>query len=111
MRQNLILDSDLYLPHVEVTPVCLLGPSNWHKPYFLPTKSDAHTVAFRAWLRKYSGGQLDRGTEFSMALLPTPPREQLMDRYWSHVVKCSRCSVHTKVSMCLRWCCRSSQLL
>ncbi|RVX12806.1 hypothetical protein CK203_009823 [Vitis vinifera] len=42
---------------------------------------DAHIVAFRAWLRKYSGGQLDWGTEFSMALLPTPPREQLMDRY------------------------------
>nr|CAN64045.1 hypothetical protein VITISV_040536 [Vitis vinifera] len=74
-----------------------LGPSNWHKPCFLPTKSDAHIVAFRAWLRKYSGGQLDRGTEFNRALLPTPPREQLMDRYWSHVVKCSRCSVHTKI--------------
>ena len=56
------------------------GPSNWHKACFVPTKSDAHIVAFRAWLRKYSGGQLDWGTNFSSALPPTPPREQLMER-------------------------------
>ena len=57
-----------------------VGPPNWHKACFVPTKSDAHIVAFRGWLRKYSGGQLDWGAEFSKALPPTPSREQLMDR-------------------------------
>lgn len=96
MSQNLILDSDLYLLHLEERKIMKAGPSNWHKACFVPTKSDAHIVAFRAWLRKYSGGQLDWGTNFSSALPPTPPKEQLMDRYWSHVVNCSSCSVAYK---------------
>ncbi|RVW48757.1 Protochlorophyllide-dependent translocon component 52, chloroplastic [Vitis vinifera] len=103
----------------QVTPVCLycyflprslrLGPSNWHKPCFFQQSQMPHIVAFRAWLRKYSGGQLDRGTEFNRALFQLLPREQLMDRYdlnfryWSHVVKCSRCSVHTKWLQGLHW--------
>nr|GFD37198.1 protochlorophyllide-dependent translocon component 52, chloroplastic [Tanacetum cinerariifolium] len=30
------------------------------------------------------------------SLPPTPPREQLMDRYWTHVVNCSSCSAAYK---------------
>lgn len=39
-------------------------------------------VSFRRWLNKYSGGQVDWGTKFSGELPPTPPREQLMDRWF-----------------------------
>ncbi|CBI16516.3 unnamed protein product, partial [Vitis vinifera] len=56
MRQNLILDSAIYLPHVEEYKLMKAGLSNWQKACFMPTKSDAHIIAFRAWLRKHSAG-------------------------------------------------------
>ncbi|XP_021771928.1 protochlorophyllide-dependent translocon component 52, chloroplastic-like [Chenopodium quinoa] len=90
--QNLILDSDLYLLHVEEHKIMEIGPTNWQKACFVPTKSDALVVAFRKWLKKYSGGQVDWRLKFDGSLPPTPPREQLMDRYWTHVVNCTSCS-------------------
>ncbi|KAL9661877.1 hypothetical protein QQ045_026705 [Rhodiola kirilowii] len=91
--QNLILDSDLYLLHVEEHKIMEAGASNWQKACFVPTKSDANVIAFRKWLRKYAGGQIHWGSKFGeSALPPTPPREQLLDRYRSHVVNCSSCS-------------------
>ncbi|KAF8403963.1 hypothetical protein HHK36_012071 [Tetracentron sinense] len=94
--QNLILDSDLYLLHLEERKIHDVGPPNWQKDCFVPTKSDGLVVGFRKWLRKYAGGQIDWGTKFSGTLPPTPPKQQLMDRYWSHVVNCSSCSVALK---------------
>lgn len=57
-----------------------VGPSNWQRAFFVPTKSDANVIAFRKWLNKYSGGQLNWGEKFSQTLPPTPPKDQLMDR-------------------------------
>lgn len=94
--QNLILDSDLYLLHVEERKIMEVGSSNWQKACYVPTKSDALVVAFRRWLNKYARGQIDWGTKFSGALPPTPPKEQLLDRYWSHVVNCRSCSAAHK---------------
>lgn len=94
--QNLILDSDLYLLHVEERKIMEVGISNWQKACFVPTKSDALVVGFRKWLNKYAGGQVDWRGKFSGALPATPPREQLMDRYWSHVVNCHSCNVAYK---------------
>ncbi|GAB4856130.1 hypothetical protein Ancab_024770 [Ancistrocladus abbreviatus] len=95
--QNLILDSDLYLLHVEERKIMQTGPSNWQKACFVPTKSDALVVAFRRWLKKYSGGRVDWGMKFDDGSLPPmPPREQLLDRYWSHVVNCTTCSAAYK---------------
>ncbi|CAK7339111.1 unnamed protein product [Dovyalis caffra] len=96
LKQNRILDSDLYLLHIQERKMIDVGPSNWQKAYFVPTKSDAQVVAFRKWLQKYSGGQINWGGKFSGALPPTPPKEQLMDRYWSHVVNCRSCSLAYK---------------
>ncbi|XP_022147615.1 protochlorophyllide-dependent translocon component 52, chloroplastic-like [Momordica charantia] len=94
--QNLILDSDLYLLHVEERKILDIGPLNWQKACFVPTKSDAIVVAFRRWLNKYSDGHVDWRGKFSGSLPPSPPKEQLMDRYWSHVVNCSSCRVACK---------------
>ena len=47
----------------------------------MPTKSDALVIGYRTWLRKYAGGQVDWRGKYSGALPPTPPREQLLDRY------------------------------
>ncbi|KAL5720544.1 Protochlorophyllide-dependent translocon component 52 [Ranunculus cassubicifolius] len=94
--QNLILDSDLYLLHLEEHKIVEAGPMNWQKACFVPTKADALVVAFRKWLRKYSDGQVNWGTKFNGTLPPTTPKEQLMDRYRSHVLNCSSCRVAVK---------------
>lgn len=61
-----------------------VGPSNWQKACFVPTKADALVVGFRKWLKRYAGGQIDWQTKFGQAALPpTPPKEQLLDRYLS----------------------------
>ncbi|KAK9999797.1 hypothetical protein SO802_019400 [Lithocarpus litseifolius] len=94
--QNLILDSDLYLLHIEERKIMDVGNANWHKACFVPTKSDALVIGFRKWLNKYAGGQVDWRGKYSGALPPTPPKEQLMDRYWSHVVNCRSCNIAYK---------------
>ncbi|XP_027158550.1 protochlorophyllide-dependent translocon component 52, chloroplastic-like [Coffea eugenioides] len=96
LNQNLVLDSDLYLLHVEERKIKEFGSLNWHKACFVPTKADALVVGFRRWLNKYSNGQIDWGTKYTGSLPPTPPREQLMDRYWSHTVSCSSCNLAYK---------------
>lgn len=50
----------------------------------MPTKSDALVVGFRRWLKKYAGNEVNWGPKFRdglPTLPPTPPREQLLDRY------------------------------
>ncbi|KAH0459527.1 hypothetical protein IEQ34_012341 [Dendrobium chrysotoxum] len=95
--QNLILDSDMHLLHVEERIIAEIGPSNWEKTCFVPTKSDVMVTAFRRWFKKYSNCQVDWAKKSVGYLPPTPPREQLLDRYWSHVVQCSSCSLALKV--------------
>ncbi|CAN1283717.1 Protochlorophyllide-dependent translocon component 52, chloroplastic [Linum perenne] len=69
-----------------------IGTANWHKSCFVPTKADALVVGFRRWLNKYAGGGVDWRGKYSDDLPPTAPKEQLMDRYSSHVVNCSSCN-------------------
>ncbi|KAL4308455.1 hypothetical protein GQ457_01G048660 [Hibiscus cannabinus] len=94
--QNLILDSDLYLLHVEERKIMEIGVINWQKACFVPTKSDALVVGFRRWFNKYAGSEVDWKGKFTGALPPSPPREQLMDRYWTHVVNCKSCKTAYK---------------
>ncbi|KAJ0703205.1 putative pheophorbide a oxygenase [Helianthus annuus] len=83
IRQNLVIDSDLYLLHIEEKKLMEAGFSNRQKVCFVTTKSDAKVVAFRKWLKKYSGGRIDWGNEFNVSLLPTLSREQLTDRLFA----------------------------
>ncbi|CAI0557942.1 unnamed protein product [Linum tenue] len=69
-----------------------IGSKNWQRACFLPCKSDALVVGYRRWFNKYADGEVDWRGRFSGDLPPTPPREQLMDRYWTHVVNCRSCS-------------------
>ncbi|KAF3784485.1 hypothetical protein EJ110_NYTH27313 [Nymphaea thermarum] len=64
---------------------------------------DAIVVAFRKWLRKYSNGQIEWDTKFGRPP-PTLPREQLMDRYYSHVVNCSSCRAAVTALKALEFC-------
>ncbi|XVE70330.1 hypothetical protein DITRI_Ditri10aG0064000 [Diplodiscus trichospermus] len=94
--QNLIIDSDLYILHVEERKIMDIGANNWQTVCFVPTKSDAFVVGFRTWLNKFAGSKIDWRGKFSGALPPSPPRQQLMDRYWSHVAKCKSCNTAYK---------------
>ncbi|XP_004307126.1 PREDICTED: protochlorophyllide-dependent translocon component 52, chloroplastic-like [Fragaria vesca subsp. vesca] len=93
---NLLLDSDINLLHLEERRIRDAGITQWQKACFVPTKSDAAVVGFRKWLYKYAGGQVDWRGKFTGALPPTPPNEQLMDRYRSHVMNCSSCNAAHK---------------
>lgn len=76
----LVMVLDL-LATIQERKIMAVGPSNWQKVCFVPTKSDANVVAFRKWLNKYSGGQINWGDKFKFDLgLPPIPKEQLMDR-------------------------------
>nr|XP_011469383.1 PREDICTED: protochlorophyllide-dependent translocon component 52, chloroplastic-like isoform X2 [Fragaria vesca subsp. vesca] len=78
---NLVVDSDLYLLHLEEQRIMDAGITRWQKACFLPTKSDAVVIGFRKWLNQYAGGQVDwRGKFTGGALPPTVPKEQLLDR-------------------------------
>ncbi|CAI0557935.1 unnamed protein product [Linum tenue] len=92
VANNLVLDSDLYLLHIEERKIKEIGSKNWQRACFLPCKSDALVVGYRRWFNKYADGEVDWRGRFSGDLPPTPPREQLMDRYWTHVVNCRSCS-------------------
>ncbi|XP_010519655.1 PREDICTED: protochlorophyllide-dependent translocon component 52, chloroplastic-like isoform X2 [Tarenaya hassleriana] len=97
ITQNKILDSDLNILHVQERKILERGPENWQRECFVPTKSDALVVAFRRWFNKYGGSEVDWRGRFDPSLLPpTPPREQLFDRYWSHVVNCRSCNTAYK---------------
>lgn len=91
IQQNLFLDSDLYFLHLEERKLQNYGKTNWEKACYVPTAADAFVVAFRKWLKRYANNGVDWGKSFDGSLPPSPPKEQLMDRYRSHVVKCRSC--------------------
>lgn len=91
IQQNLFIDSDLYILHLQERKLQNYGKGNWEKAFYVPTSTDATVVAFRKWLKRYANNGVDWGKRFDGSLPPSPPKEQLMDRYWSHVVKCRSC--------------------
>eukprot|EP01018_Ginkgo_biloba_P018176 Gb_36694 [translate_table: standard] len=97
IQQNLFIDSDLYILHLEEHRLQENDQIIWEKACYVPTTSDVFVVAFRKWLKQYAGGAPSWGKKFSGSLPPSPPKEQLMDRYWSHVVKCHSCKGALKV--------------
>ncbi|KAL5832377.1 hypothetical protein ACOSQ4_017731 [Xanthoceras sorbifolium] len=78
MKLNLLVDSDLYLLHIEERKIMEVGAANWQKACFVPTRLDALVVGFRRWLNKYAGCQFNWGGKFNGTdLPPTQPKEQV----------------------------------
>ncbi|XP_040378816.1 protochlorophyllide-dependent translocon component 52, chloroplastic-like [Oryza brachyantha] len=96
MVSNTVLDSDLYLLHVEERNFAAAGLDNWHKACYVPTSSDNMILTFRNWFRKYCKHQVGCATPMVDQLPPTPAKDQLMERYWSHVMQCTSCSAALK---------------
>ncbi|KAL6638081.1 hypothetical protein ACP70R_025653 [Stipagrostis hirtigluma subsp. patula] len=99
--QNRILDSDIYLLHVEERKFAAAGLDNWQKACYVPTSSDGMIIAFRNWFRKYCKNQVGWATPQVDQLPPTPTKDQLLERYWSHVVQCTSCSAALKAMRAL----------
>uniref|UniRef100_A0A0D9W0D3 Pheophorbide a oxygenase domain-containing protein n=1 Tax=Leersia perrieri TaxID=77586 RepID=A0A0D9W0D3_9ORYZ len=93
---NAVLDSDLYLLHIEERKFAVAGLDNWHKACYVPTSSDNMTITFRNWFRKYCEHQIGWATPVVNQLPPTPSKDQLMERYWSHVMQCTSCTAALK---------------
>ncbi|KAH9328154.1 hypothetical protein KI387_000262, partial [Taxus chinensis] len=80
IQENLFLDSDLYLLHLEEHKLQEYGQRNWEKACYVPAKADLFVVAFRKWLKQYASSGFPWGEKhFNGSLPPTPPKAQLMD--------------------------------
>ncbi|RLN42497.1 protochlorophyllide-dependent translocon component 52, chloroplastic-like [Panicum miliaceum] len=101
VRQNRVLDSDAYILHVEERKFAASGLDNWHNDCFVPASSDTMVVAFRNWFRKYCKNRVGWATPQPDQLPPTPNRDTLLERYWSHVVQCTSCSAALKAMRAL----------
>ncbi|RLN39388.1 hypothetical protein C2845_PM01G22950 [Panicum miliaceum] len=66
-------------------------------------------VAFRNWFRKYCKHQVGWGTPQVDQLPPSPTKDKLLERYWSHVVQCTSCIVALKAMKALEVSLRSLQ--
>lgn len=85
--QNTVLEDDqIFLHHQERYLEAEGGSYNFAKAFYLPTKADRFVSELRKWVNKYSADPFAGET-----LPPALPREQLLDRYNSHTVKCSSC--------------------
>ncbi|CAL4944970.1 unnamed protein product [Urochloa decumbens] len=101
MVTNRVLDSDVYLLHFEERNYAGAGLDNWQKACYVPTSSDSMIVAFRIWFKKYCRNQVGWATPQIDQLPPTPTKDKLLERYWSHVVQCTSCSAALKAMRAL----------
>ncbi|HEY9727333.1 MAG TPA: Rieske 2Fe-2S domain-containing protein [Chroococcales cyanobacterium] len=86
--QNSVLEDDqIFLHYQERYLEASGGSSNFAKAFYLPTKADRFIVELRSWVNNYSADPFPEAT-----LPPRQSRKQLLDRYYSHTVKCSSCS-------------------
>ena len=87
LGQNTVLEDDqIFLHHQERYLEAAGGSANFAKAFYLPTKADRFVSQLRKWVNQYSADPFPGET-----LPPALPREKLMDRYYSHTVKCASC--------------------
>jgi phenylpropionate dioxygenase-like ring-hydroxylating dioxygenase large terminal subunit len=85
--QNAILEDDQIFLHLQERYLAEAGgTSNFNKAFYLPTKADLFVFEFRQWIDRYNADP------FPNEPLPrTLTKEELLERYRSHVQKCSSC--------------------
>ena len=86
--QNAVLEDDqIFLHHQERYLEEKGGSENFTKAFYLPTKADHFVFELRQWVNQYNANP------FSEQTLPPPlSKEALLDRYYSHTIKCASCS-------------------
>jgi phenylpropionate dioxygenase-like ring-hydroxylating dioxygenase large terminal subunit len=85
--QNAVLEDDqIFLYFQERYLEAAGGSSRFAKAFYLPTKADRFVMELRQWVNQYDA------EPFPGSILPPPaPREQLLERYYSHTRKCASC--------------------
>lgn len=63
--------------------------NKWAQSYLLPTLSDSPVISYRRWLAK--AGPIDWAPGTNLNLGEPQSREELMERYLTHVEHCSLC--------------------
>lgn len=87
LNQNSILEDDqIFLHYQERYLEALGGSENFTKACYLPTKSDNFVNSLRQWVNQYHAEPFSNQS-FSPAL----NQKQLLERYYSHTVKCGSC--------------------
>jgi phenylpropionate dioxygenase-like ring-hydroxylating dioxygenase large terminal subunit len=89
INQNAILEDDqIFLHHQERYLEEKGGSVNFAKAFYLPTKADRFVSELRRWENQYNADPFPQTT-----LPPTLMREKLLERYYSHTLKCGSCRV------------------
>lgn len=87
LGQNGVLEDDQIFLHYQERYLQAKGGSpNFAKAFYLPTKADCFVFELRQWVNNYNAEPFP-GEAFSPAI----PREQLLERYYSHTTKCASC--------------------
>ncbi|TXG65823.1 hypothetical protein EZV62_007098 [Acer yangbiense] len=93
---NLVVDSDLYLLHIEERKIMEVGAANWQKECFVPTRSDALVVC---WWSNQLGWKIQSNVSSTNTTKRTAHGQVTLVQtqnevswYWSHVVNCKSCS-------------------
>ena len=88
LGQNTVLEDDqIFLHYQERYLESVGGSANFGKGFYLPTAADRFVVELRKWVNQYSADPFPDST-----LPPRMSREKLLERYYSHTIKCASCS-------------------
>jgi phenylpropionate dioxygenase-like ring-hydroxylating dioxygenase large terminal subunit len=87
LGQNGVLEDDQIFLHYQERYLQAKGGSpNFAKAFYLPTKADSFVFELHQWVNNYNAEPFP-GEPFSPAI----PKEQLLERYYSHTTKCASC--------------------
>jgi len=87
--QNAVLEDDqIFLYYQERYLEEAGGSANFAKTFYLSTKADRFVSQLRKWVNQYNAEPFPGVTLPSTRLT----REKLLERYYSHTVKCASCS-------------------
>jgi phenylpropionate dioxygenase-like ring-hydroxylating dioxygenase large terminal subunit len=85
--QNRVLEDDqIFLHYQERYLEAKGGSANFAKAFYLPTRADCFISALRKWINEYEANPFP-----GEPLPPSLPTVALLDRYYSHTLKCASC--------------------
>jgi phenylpropionate dioxygenase-like ring-hydroxylating dioxygenase large terminal subunit len=88
LGQNGVLEDDQIFLHYQERYLQAKGGSpNFAKAFYLPTKADSFVFELHQWVNNYNAEPFP-GEAFS----PAVAKEYLLERYYSHTIKCASCS-------------------
>lgn len=85
--QNSVLEDDQIFLHKQERYLEAAGGSGcFAQAFYLPTQADAFVAELRKWVNDYQADPFE-----GEALPPALPPDKLLDRYYSHTIKCASC--------------------